>query len=93
MRWVNLPPPPPVPLPLCAKVCWYALAKERGRLHSPRMVQQMKGSLCFLQSRRRTKNSTGNIGDDAVMQIKSELWGGEFVDLQEDEIIPDRAVV
>ncbi len=39
------------------------------------------------------ENSAGNIGNDAVMQIKSELWGGEFVDLREDEIIPDRAVV
>ena len=35
------------------------------------------------------------IGDDAehLVQVKNEQWGGEFVDLKDEEKIPDRAVV
>ena len=27
-----------------------------------------------------------------LVQIKDEDWGGEFVDLKEDQVIPDRSV-
>ena len=28
-----------------------------------------------------------------LVQIKDEDWGGEFVDLKEDQVIPDRSVL
>ena len=31
--------------------------------------------------------------DDVVVQMKSEDWGGEFVDVPKDAVIPDRAVL
>ena len=33
------------------------------------------------------------IRDDLVLQLKSEEWGGEFVDLKANQEIPDRAVL
>ena len=30
---------------------------------------------------------------DLIIQIKDEEWGGEFVDLKEDQVIPNRSVL
>ena len=31
--------------------------------------------------------------DELILQIKDESWGGEFVDLQEKESVPDHSVL
>lgn len=30
---------------------------------------------------------------EMILQIKSEAWGGEFIDLQTDEAVPDRSIL
>ena len=30
---------------------------------------------------------------NVVVQLKSEVWGGEFLDITDDQLIPDRSVI
>ena len=30
---------------------------------------------------------------EMIMQIKSEVWGGEFIDLRNDEAVPDKSIL
>lgn len=49
---------------------------------------------CLLAAVNKTFQDVGiYFGNDAIVQIKSETWGGEFLDVAEEDVIPDRAVI
>ena len=64
---------------------------ERKRPVTYTVDENEKESL--LAAAREVFTDVDGIVDESVVQVKNEQWGGEFVDLKEDEKIPDRAVL
>lgn len=57
--------------------------------HYQSILEEQKALLCEAKY----VFEVGDYEGEIILQIKSEAWGGKFIDLQTDEPVPDRSIL